>query len=123
MIQWAIILNKFSARVLKLCYLKIMNKVLLTLTILSALLLSSCTNPKDVPKYLKALQSSNSHDRSEGAMALGRIGSPHADNAVPQLIRLLDDTNAGVQSAAAYALRKIDTPDARVALDKKRRFQ
>lgn len=78
--------------------------------------LFACTDPKEVPSLIKKLNSSNVSERSDAALSLGRIGSPHANKAVPQLIRLLDDKNTGVQSAAAFALRKIDTEQTRKAL-------
>lgn len=85
--------------------------------------LVGCTNPKDAPKYLQQLSSSNAHTRSQAATALGRIGAPHAKIAVSRLISLLNDSNPGVASAAAYALREIDTPSARKALAARKQFK
>ncbi len=95
-----------------------MLKIVKILAMLSLLLATlACSDPKvEVPKYIQQLSSSDSHIRSQAALALGRIGPPHAAQATSRLIALLGDENAGVRSAAAYALRKIDTPDARAAL-------
>jgi len=77
---------------------------------------SGCTDPKQVPELTRKLRSSSSSERSKAALALGRIGAPHAKSAVPELISLLDDDNTGVQSGAAYALRKIGGSQAEAAL-------
>lgn len=82
---------------------------------------SGCGDPKkEVPGLVRELGSSESKTRSQAALRLGRIGSPHAVPAVGPLIALLGDENPGVRSAAAYALRQIDTPEARAALDANR---
>jgi HEAT repeat protein len=80
-----------------------------------------CTDPTtEVPKLMAGLRSSDTKTRSQAALGLGRIGSPHADRAVPTLVILLDDENAGVRSAAAYALRNIGGAEAERALDRNR---
>ncbi|MBP9837154.1 MAG: HEAT repeat domain-containing protein [Proteobacteria bacterium] len=90
----------------------------LFLLLLCSLLCSCLEDPKTgVPKLVKQLKSSDSHERSRAAQKLAAYKKDAAD-AVPALVKCLNtDDNDGVKSMVAYALRLIDTPEGNKALD------